>query len=335
MAKFEKIQNSGQLVATYAKKVPKGAFLLLGEEEAEKEKCIALFEKHFFDSQKNSRIFHCDSDEFLKGADFVISNDMFVSKKIAIFKKIEAALKKKHNYSIFEEVIESASENCLVICESSSNRAPAALKKLMPKIETAIFWKRFESDLAEYISSEVKKAGKEIDYSAVTLILSLCGRSIAVIDDALKNIIFGTSEKMISIQEVKELIPDNRAISIFECIDAIFNKDKNSLKIVARTLEGGTHELVIISMIFAKLNQIELWHMQRSAGIPINEVYTTISMAPKQRPFFEQVTRRFSANKVKSIFIQLYHTEKLLKSTSPSKNILANPLADLIYTIIH
>jgi DNA polymerase III delta subunit len=334
MAQFEKIQNSAQLMSAYRSKRPQGTFLLLGEERAEKEKCIDLFKKNFFIDKPNFQVFHCESDDFLRGAEFVLSGDMFSSEKAAVFKNIDAILKKKSNLSVLSDILAVASESVLVILEMTSNKAPATLTKLGIPFEAAIFWKKFESDLADYIVSALKKEGKTIDHSSTTLILALCGRNMAVIDDALKNIIFGTEQKSIGTEEIKHLIQDNRAVSIFECIDTLFQKDKNSISAIQRTIDNGTHELVIISMIFSRLVQMDNWFQMKKDGIPRSEILSSLSIAPKQHAFFETSVRKFSHRSVRDCLIQLQKTEKKLKSSATTKNILANHLMDLLYFLI-
>ncbi|MBN2436859.1 MAG: DNA polymerase III subunit delta [Spirochaetes bacterium] len=334
MAQFEKIQGSDKLFSKYEKLSPSGAFLFLGEEEAEKEKCVNLFKTNFFDSQPNMQIFYCDTDDFLKGADFVLSEDMFESRKAAVFKKIEAVLKKKQNISLLCDILNRASNSIMIIMETNSNRIPATLLKTGIPFESAIFWKKFENDLLKYIVSELKKRGKTIDSHGASVILSLCGRNIAIIDDALKNIIYGTSNNKVEIEDIKHLIQNNRSLSVFECIDSIFQKDKKSISVIQKTLDGGTHELVIISMIYNRLLQMETYYELKDKGNSTNEALSTLSIQPRQQAFFQQSLRKFSKDSVKNNLIQLAITEKMLKSSPSSKNILANHLMDLLYSLI-
>lgn len=334
MKKKSKVPTSKEFKSSIPAKINGGIFLFTGEEESEKETFRKILSKRFFDGDVNSKIFYADSDNLYDAASFILSQDMFSPQKLCVIKHVEYFFKKKENTTLFNQIVDEITRDTLLILETATNRVPAAINKSSKEITAVQFWKKFESELGPYIKEKLQDEGKTIQPDALQLLLELTGRKIEKINDALKNIIFGTEEKVITRPEVERVTKDTNETSIFDFIDALFAGKKEILKLLAKVLDGDTHELVIISMIFTRLKQIETYQRLRQQGESSQQVLNIIGLQKRQHMIFEQSARRFTLPHISDLFISLQRTEKLIKSSGYSKNILANPLIDLIYTIM-
>jgi DNA polymerase III delta subunit len=88
-----KYPNSKKLMADLAKKDLRRMYLFMGEEEGEKDKCIAAISSILFSSQGDAGIytgrFHCENDELMQAADFALSGSMFSPARLCVMYNID------------------------------------------------------------------------------------------------------------------------------------------------------------------------------------------------------------------------------------------------------
>ncbi len=328
----EKLPYSRELTASVEKNGVYGTYLLLGEEEADKEDFVRLIRRKMPQDITVSR-FHCSSDEFLTAVDQALSTDMFQPGKLVIIKEIDSVLKNKSNIQLLHDMVDTLPDANVLVLMTSANKMNAALSKISDKLQLAIFWKKFENELSPYISRTIQKGNKSITPDAVQLVLDFCGRDRYKIDEAVTTLLYGTKETSIERKTVQHLLSNTRDVNVFECVDVIFEGRKDSLSFCARAIDNGSYDLLLVSLIGRRLQQIEKYiELKRTKGSV--DLLRDIGIQYRQQTLFEYSARRFSAEKVRLVYRTLYKTEKELKSGGAGKNILANPVSDLIYSII-
>lgn len=332
--KFSKPQNSRIFLKGLSAAPLKNLYLFLGEEEHEKEKAVLLLaRKHtgIIEAQPYSN-FHCDSESVLSCARFVLEQSMFSSKKAAFLSGIESATNKKDS-SLIIEMIDTISDDTILIMTTSANQPPAFIKKHLPKIETVIFWRMFESELLKYIPEQFAAQGRKIDVSGSSRIVALCGRDLGKIDDAVKRIMDGTNDTIISADTVLKLIADEREVKIFELIDNIFRKRKDSLVQLNKILNDEVHELQILALIERELERIERYRHSVTGGASPSEAAHQAGVLPQNTEEFTGRASKFSAREIRALFASIHETDSRLKSGSV-QSFLSNPLSDLVSRII-
>jgi DNA polymerase III subunit delta len=332
--KVSKPQNSRVFIRGIAASALKNVYLFLGEEEHEKEKAAQLI-AHKHTGSADARAFtgfHCDSESILSCARFVLEQSMFAGRKVAFLSGIEAATNKKDS-SLIIEMTDNISDDTILIMTTSANQPPAFIKKSLPKIETVIFWRMFESELLKYIPEQFAAQGRRIDVPGSSKIVALCGRDLGKIDAAVKRIIDGTDEKTISAGTVIKLIADEREIKIFELIDNIFRKRKDALFQLKKILDEDVHELQILALLERELERIERYRHLVSGGSSPSEAARQAGVLPQNTEEFSGRAAKFSVHDIRTLFTFVHDADSRLKSGS-TQSFLSNPLCDLVARII-
>lgn len=305
-------------------------YILLGEEESEKQKFIEKICSIKFSDNYDKSIFRAENDEFLSFIDYSSSSMMFSPCKAAIFINADKAIKTKEEKSIFSEFISNIPDDTLVFMTISSNSAPKYLSGDL--IQPVIFWKPFESELKNYIIKSLKDRNINIAPSDADTIIRLTGRSVGKIDKAIERLSL-SGEQTISSETIIKNISDEKSINIFEFIDALFLKQKNILDLFLKVKEGDVHELVIISFIKKECEKFEKYFSAQKNGFSSADALSKAGIYSKSQPRFLKSVSMFDYNKICTIQQHIYLTELKLKSSS-YKNDLSNPMIDLISEIV-
>jgi DNA polymerase III delta subunit len=334
---FQKFPNSKQLLAELNSNKLSNIYLFLGEEDGEKEKVITkiidLSIKDQNEKNYSSGRFHLESDELNNAAEFVISESMFSEKKVCIMLNVNSLKAKGGDKELLNEIITTLPDSNIIIMTSTENKVPAVLdNNSLKKIKTVQFWKFFDSDISTYVYNRIKKNNLDADRSAIIHLIDLTGRDIRKIDEAVETII-ETGEKHITTGIIDKYISDTKEVSVFEFIDALFQKDKNAFFQLAKVIDSGTHELTVLKLIMRQAELIEKYLSLSKSGLSSDDALQETGISPKNTNNFIVCTQKFSLNSIKKIFPLIYNTDQRIKSSGYSDNLASNPIFELITDI--
>jgi DNA polymerase III delta subunit len=331
--------NSRQYMQDLKKGILERVYLFLGPEDAEKDKYVQYIAEII--AKKNGRKpeiqrFHADSDELLAAVATVTTEDMFASHKMAVLLNIDAMPARKREQQFLVEMIEQVPDSTTLILTAGATKEPAFIPAaLRKKMQVVMFWHYFENELHTYIVQFFKKEGRDIEPAAVKKIVSLLGRDLRKIDNALYKIKSGIDEPTISEQIVERVVVDERDVSVFEFIDALFSKKKSSLSLLKKVLHEGMHELAVLVFIQREAELLERFFAMRSSGVSQGDALQQLKLPVKKVNQFVTYTNNFTEEEVQQLFIAIYHTEYQLKNYQVSKSFIGNPLVELITSVVY
>ncbi|MDR3237792.1 MAG: hypothetical protein LBT84_04735, partial [Spirochaetia bacterium] len=219
---FVKYPNAKVLKAELAKKKINRMYLFLGEEEGDKDKCIAeissiLFNESNYAAESIGR-FHCENGEIMEAAGFALSSSMFSNTKLCVLYNIDAIpAGKKNQPIILDEIVDGLPDGTSLIATTIKNMPPSSLSAgALKKFQVIQFWRYFDSDISAYITANLRKHGFQTEDGAVNLIIANTGNDIRKIDEAIEILINSSSGKTISRESVISVISDDAEVSIFE-----------------------------------------------------------------------------------------------------------------------
>lgn len=329
MAKFNS-PNSKQYLKNLKKTEIPSIFLLLGEENAEKEKFINKICKMKFSTEYEKYHFRAENDDLMAFLDYSSSSMMFTSEKVAVFYNADKSLKSKNDKALFEETMTSLPEGTLVFLCISANKQPKIFTT--DYIQSVIFWKPFENELHQYIMESFRKKNISISPVDIKALMLLTGRSVEKIDKAIERLSLAAEDNSINLDIIRANITDERNISIFDFIDALFLKNKKSINLFLRMKEEDIHELVMLQFVKKELEKLEIYHIAMKNGNSSSEALSKAGIYSKSTERFIKTASLFNYNKICSLQQHLYLTELKLKSSSYDNN-LSNPFTDLIFEI--
>ncbi len=338
IVKYHRYPTSKQLMADLNANKLENIYLFLGEEEGEKEKAInKIIDLSIKDPEEKSYStgrFHLESEEFNNALEFAASESMFSSKKVCVMLNINSLKIKGGDKDLLYEIINTLPDPNILIMTSPENKLPPVLdKNNLKKLKIVQFWKYFDSDISVYILNKIKKNGLEIDRRVINHLTDLTGRDIKKIDEAIETII-DTGEKHITLDLINKYINDTKDVSVFEFIDALFQKDKNAYFYLSKVLDSGTHELAVLKLIMRQAELIEKYVNLISEGLNSDDAIQEIAVNPKNKKNFIDCAKRFSPHNINAIFPLIYKADLRIKSSSYSDNLASNPIFELVTDIL-
>ncbi|MCL1911807.1 MAG: DNA polymerase III subunit delta [Leptospirales bacterium] len=333
---YTKYPNSNFLKAELGKKKLKPMYLFLGPEEGEKDKFIAdissiLFQNNPLAKESTGR-FHCEDDEINEAAGFALSSSMFSQTKLCILYNIDAIAPSEKKP--LEEIINDLPAGATLIATSLKNQPPAVLSNAMlKKIETIQFWRRFDNDIHRYISAAFKKHGYEAAHDVLNIIAVSNNNDIRKIDEALEIIIGSAAQKTVSAEFVTSIISDNSDTSIFDFIDALFQKNKKALVYYKKLMDRGESEQRIFGMILKEISLLEKYYTAESETNSVTEALERCGIREKQQDKFLGFTRFFHKEKLGEIYSLAMKADYKRKSAN-RRELMSDPLVSFISGMI-
>lgn len=331
---FQKFADSRQLLVELKNKKLRKIYLFLGEEDGEKEKIIRKITDMVIadEEEKNYSTgrFHMEYDEINQAIEFVSSGSMFSQTKVCVILNISSIKARSKEAELFNNLLEAIPESNILIMTSPENKIPAVIKKNhIDTIKIVQFWRLFEKDIANYIIKSLKNNGVEIHKHAIELFIDFTGRNIKKVDEALFKII-NSGEKNITIDLIRQLIPDEKEVSVFAFVDSLFQKDNNSFRNLVKVLDAGNHELAVLKLIMREAELIEKYHNLIQNRVSSDSALQEIGISQRNRKQFLDCAEQFTIDDIKKIFFLIYMTDYRLKSYNYAGNLPANPLFNLV-----
>ena len=335
----QKFPNSKMAGQALAKGELESAYLFLGEEEGEKERFIGIIADRYFDKnvQGSARLiskYFAQNGEVTAAAGFALSSSMFDPKKICVLSDIEKIILKTEQQLVADMIRDLPDSTTLILCSSENNPPKFINDELLSLIQPIVFWRLFESELQAHIQQLFQKSGRKIEQSAVNRIVSLTGRDLKKVNAAVDRILVGTAGETVTDRMVVSLIADEKEISIFELIDSILKRKKESFRLLKKVLDEGSADLQIIALLEREAKRIEQYHDLRARGNSHEKALEEIHVNPKALDDFSIYLKMFPEREVKRLFILLSRADYMAKSSSGSSSLLATPIGDLLSAIV-
>lgn len=320
-------------------------FLLLGEEEGEKDKAVKLIVDRVFgdspDRGLNTGRFILSEDksardEFTAAADFVLGGSMFSTVRVCVIRNIQNVKFDEGLKNIFADMVAGMPDGTVIIMTSTENQPPAFIEKDYPGLVHIVqFWKYFDQDLINYIRKTL--TDKKIDFheKVVPLIIELAGSDIRRVDEIIDMAEYSGKGMHVNEEMIRELAGDVRDVSVFDFTDMLFRKEKKSLPYLKQLLDDGTAELLILNMVARQADMLERYFRLIDDKLNSEEAMAKIGLAggKLRREKFSAILRRFTRENLQKTYPLLARTEYLLKS-SGSTGGARSPLVDLAFEIV-
>jgi DNA polymerase III subunit delta len=307
-------------------------YLFLGEEEGEKDKCINRIMVMAFDdpgerSHASGR-YHIENDEFLNGADFILSTPLFSSKRVCVMYNIDSLASARQGS--FQEMVRDIPGQSILILTTREVRPPAFMAPVLDRFKVVQFWRYFDNDIYNYIIAAIRKLGLRIDENAVDLLVERTGNDIKKIDDAIDMIRYSGETGTVDADLVKNCIDDVKDASVFDLVDALFRKDARALALCRKVREDETPELRILYLILRQAEMLETFYALVADGVPPEEAMSRAGVYSKNKEKFWRYTEAFPRDRLRSVFARISGTDYSLKSGTVSKDLIASPVFNLV-----
>lgn len=341
----KKYPASRQLFTELHSGIKHRVFLLIGDEEGEKDKAIKLIlEKVFGDSKDQSlntgRFILSDEKnsqaEFTEAADFVLGGSMFSDVRVCVIRNMHNLRSAETVKNIFSDMIAGMPDGTLLVMTSAGNQPPAFIEKENSGgVHVVQFWKHFDEDLVNYIRKTL--VSRKIDFTekVVPLIIELAGSDIRRVDEIIDMAEYSGQGGSVDEEMIRELAGDVMKVSVFEFTDMLFRKDRRALLLLKQLMDDGAAELSILGMIVRQADMLEKYFRLTDEKMSSDEAMSRIGLGTGRlkREKFSAILRRFKRENLASVYPLVGRAEYMLKS-SGSTGGARSPLVDLAFEII-
>lgn len=338
--KYQKFINSKQFKKELSMGKPEQKYLFLGEEEGEKDKVITeivdMILSDPVEKGLSSSRFHVENNEFMDAASFALSSSMFSSGRVCVIYNINQLSRDKNLKEVFNELIDQLPDDMHLIMTSQENRPPGFIdSERLNLIKTVQFWRYFDSDLRNYVNLTLSKHSIKIEEDAFNHLIAMSGKDIKKIDSSLDLIIYSGLKGSVYLEDVRALLEDQRAVNIFELVDAVFRKNKKSVYLLKKIIEEGTPELFVINMITRQADIIEKYYDLSQEGVPAGDILKKCGIPERAKDSFMHQTSAFNRDSLKKVYRLLSSADYAVKSYRPSKEFISSPLVELVTGIMN
>jgi len=129
------------------------------------------------------------------------------------------------------------------------------------------------------------------------------------------------------------IISDNSETSIFDFIDALFQKNKKAIVYYKKLADGGENEQRIFSMILKEISLLEKYYTAESETGSVTEALEKCGIETKRQDKFLNFTRHFGREKLGEIYNLAMKADYKRKSAG-RRGFMSDPLVSLISGMI-
>lgn len=242
----------------------KGVFLLLGENEVDKEIFIEKLIKSFSEGKnfENVTIDASEENYIEKFVDAYSTPSLFVPYRVITVKNFGSLSKDERTF--FAKVIrEFKDEKTLLIfiSEFSPYKFDRQISGLIEQVggQVKVFWKISEQSLNAYVKNLLSKNGIEFSEKLVNLLIERNGRNINAIVEEIKYVRNYYSElEFVSSDDAIELLSFKSGEgNIFDLINAILTKDKHSaILLINQIFDRGEDIFALGSLLYHQIYKL-------------------------------------------------------------------------------
>ncbi len=245
----------------------------------------------------------------------IIIENIFQNKKDKLFAELAEYLKK----------FSRSEDNVIIFWDENLNSKEKSLKTEAKKLFSFLSKQKFvqefkaltNSQLLAFIKKEANNLQKDINAPAASLLINLTNGDLWLIAKEIRKLSFYTKNKIISLEEVKEMVAGFLNENIFALTDALSAKNKNlATKLLEEQYVAGLSDEYLITML---IRQFKILLQIREA---LDKKINPLDLAGrlKLHPFVAKKgalqARNFSSETLKSYLNRLIHLDFLNKTGS-------------------
>lgn len=214
---------------------------------------------------------------------------------------------------------------CLIMTAEKLDGRTKFAQVLRQHAEIVQFWKLYDRDVPQWISTRAKQYNCTISLQAAAYLVDLVGNDLRQVDNELKKIVAYTGAGELSIDVVQKVVGDIREHDIFELVDAVSEGNTiEALRILNQLLTEGEQPLKILMMVTRQFRL--LWkvkaHLVEKRSLTAKQLAEKVGIPYRSAAHLQKQAQRFSQVQIKQGFRRLCTVDRALKSSTNSPNIL-------------
>jgi len=175
-----------------------------------------------------------------------------------------------------------------------------------------------KNQLGGWIRQEVKRSGKTINDDAAQMLSDMAGSDMMSLrNDIEKLTLYCMDKKTISLSDVTKVSNNIRSISVFEVINAIFDRRlKDAILALKRALDEGEAPVKIFYFITREFRTMLKASLLIDGGESPDKAAIRSGVPPFKAGEFSQRLKKFNRMELNRMFESLIDTDSLLKGSA-------------------
>ena len=255
--------------------------------------------------------------------------DLFGNNKIVICEKsiflTSEGKKDNYNTDILVEYLEKAkNDNILIITNSNVDERKKIVKDIKKSCNVIKCDKLKDYEVEDYILKRFNKLGYRIDRNNVKLIFDRIGNDLTIINNEIKKLImYKLEEKIITEEDIINIVPKRIDDNIFDLIDAVVENNKTKIFELYEGLTSyyGEEQTKIIVMIAGQFRLMLQCKILNSEGMSESEIASFLKVHPYRVKLAIQKSRNVKKEILEKYLVDLANLDINIKSGKINKNI--------------
>ncbi|AKG52898.1 DNA polymerase III delta subunit [Dehalogenimonas sp. WBC-2] len=213
-------------------------------------------------------------------------------------------------------ILSSPPSTTVVLIEKTLNRANPLFKSITDVVETHEFPLFDKPRLKEWIGRRVMNAGGQITPGAINLLVQYVGADLWSVATEIDKLTLYAADRQITEVDIKTLVSSAQESSIFNLVDAIFERRlKGATEALESLKSGGLSAGYVLSMLARQLRLMIQLKDLKSLGEKDIEIRRRLNLSADfvWRKTQDQASH-FSIERFKDIYSKLLETDISIKS---------------------
>lgn len=255
--------------------------------------------------------------------------DLFDNNKIVICEKsiflTSEGKKDSYNTDILIEYLNKAkNDNVLIITNTTIDERKKIVKDIKKNCNVIKCDKLKDYEVEDFIVKRFNKFGYKIDRNSVKLIFDRVGNDLTIINNEVKKLVmYKLDSKIITEQDILELVPKKIDDNIFDLMDAVVINDKKKIFELYEGLtnyygEEQTKIIVMISNQFRLMLQCKILSDENKSE---SEIASFLKVHPYRVKLAIQKAKNIKKETLEKYLLDLANLDINIKSGKTNKNI--------------
>lgn len=239
----------------------------------------------------------------------------FTDKRLIIVKKADD-LSSQALDLLTPYVQDPSPSTCLIFVGGKVDQRRKFFVEMKKKGHLVEFRRLYENQMPAFVRSEATRLEKKIDHAAIDLLVNLIGNSLQdVVSQMEKAAAYAGARDTITLEDVKEIVSDSRAKSVFDFANAVGHKDMGqALKALQVLVREGEALPLILAMLTRHFRQ--LWQVRELLDnkVAVPEIGKQTGINPYFLQDIVSQARHFRVGDFMVIFDKFFGADMALKT---------------------
>lgn len=309
-----------------------GIHLLVGKEEFLKKEFIQNLRKSQFPSNQpdliNFQEFHVGADPLSAALDFVRTAPFLGDKRLAVLWGIDDLTAEDRESLLAYTANPLPTSTLVLISEEGTANKNSFLAGLSRAGRVTTCHAPFERDLPQWIQARARKAGAQIERSAVPILIERIGKDVTALSHAIEALtVFSHPRTEVSAKDVEGLLGRSVETDVFELSDALTKKDAGSaLEKLAALFRDGARAYEILAVLASQLDRLRRAAALMREGRPGKEIGAELRVHPFFLDKFLGQAKGISADEMREISKRLLSCDEAIKTSQMGERLAVERL---------